>query len=163
MKKCFICGKEIKYTESLNLVVCECECCGKYAYEKNYDNIVEHIEVTGLADGKYDLYLRAVDYAGNLSEVYEVGTYTVDNTAPIFTTDVTVPTGWTNNTQVTLPVTTDGKLTYSINGGTAVEYTKDTNVITVTQEGELEFVITASDEAGNTITKEFTYVYPLCT
>ena len=36
MKKCFICGKEIKYTESLNLVVCECECCGKYAYEKNF-------------------------------------------------------------------------------------------------------------------------------
>ena len=36
MKKCFICGKEIKYTESLNLVVCECECCGEYAYEKNF-------------------------------------------------------------------------------------------------------------------------------
>ena len=36
MKKCFICGKEIKYSETLNLVVCECESCGNYAYEKNF-------------------------------------------------------------------------------------------------------------------------------
>ena len=36
MKKCFICGKEAKHNETINVVTCECENCGTYAYEKNF-------------------------------------------------------------------------------------------------------------------------------
>ena len=129
-----------------------------YEHANVYNNIIEQIEIKGLSDGKYDLYVKAVDYAGNESEVVTVGTYTVDNTAPIFTTDVTTSADWTNNPQVTLPVTTSttDKLTYTINGGAAVEYTEDTKVITLTTEGEVKIVVTAVDAAGNTATKEFT-------
>ena len=36
MDKCFICNSDIKKTENVNVVICDCPKCGNYAYEKNF-------------------------------------------------------------------------------------------------------------------------------
>ena len=40
--KCFICGNEINYKESLNVIECSCKKCGNYAYEKNFITTYEY-------------------------------------------------------------------------------------------------------------------------
>ena len=42
MAKCFICGNEAKHSETINVVTCECDCCGSYAYEKNFLTTYEY-------------------------------------------------------------------------------------------------------------------------
>jgi len=128
----------------------------KYEYESTYDEFVKTISITGLNDGSYDLYVRLTDYAGNVSAEKMLGTYQVDNTAPNFTTDLVVPEGWTNEGQITLPLSPEGVLTYQINDGAVTVYDSTNNVITVDTLGENKIVITATDAAGNVATKEAT-------
>lgn len=41
------------------------------------------IPLTGLSDGEYKIYARAKDVAGNVSDIVETGSFTVDTTAPV--------------------------------------------------------------------------------
>ncbi|CAG7614373.1 hypothetical protein PAESOLCIP111_01702 [Paenibacillus solanacearum] len=113
------------------------------------------------ADGTYSLQVQAADQAGNLEE--KSYTIKLDKTAPALTVDWKtsdnqpyIPGTWT-----TLPVTLSAvssdsgsglaRTQYSLNGGAT--WTDYTEPVTVSAEGAHDVRIQASDQAGNTVTR----------
>lgn len=58
-----------------------------------------NFSLSGLADGEYTIYMKAVDYAGNESAIVSVGKVVVDSTAPsVNYSNITYSTGTTTGT-----------------------------------------------------------------
>lgn len=59
------------------------ECSGAKDYGTAEALETEEISLTDLKDGEYKIYARATDVAGNVSDIVETGSFTVDTTAPV--------------------------------------------------------------------------------
>lgn len=59
------------------------DCSGANEYGTAEALETEEISLTDLKDGEYKIYARATDVAGNVSDIAETGSFTVDTTAPV--------------------------------------------------------------------------------
>ena len=131
------------------------------------DNLVNSVAVaanagttlalTGLAEGTYHAY--AVDAAGNLS-IISGSSVIVDNTAPVIAggataTGATIVGGTAAGTQVYDANATDAHaITYSLDADSLANFSINptTGVVTLNNaaiEGSYNFIVTATDAAGN--------------
>ena len=131
------------------------------------DNLVNSVAVaanagttlalTGLAEGTYHAY--AVDAAGNLS-IISGSSVIVDNTAPVIAggataTGATIVGGTAAGTQVYDTNATDAHaITYSLDADSLANFSINptTGVVTLNNaaiEGSYNFIVTATDAAGN--------------
>ncbi|GJL37317.1 hypothetical protein TUM17576_41370 [Enterobacter hormaechei] len=131
------------------------------------DNLVNSVAVaanagttlalTGLAEGTYHAY--AVDAAGNVS-IISGSSVIVDNTAPVIAggataTGATIVGGTAAGTQVYDANATDAHaITYSLDAGSLANFSINptTGVVTLNNaaiEGSYNFIVTATDAAGN--------------
>ncbi|HHL1466748.1 TPA: beta strand repeat-containing protein [Klebsiella pneumoniae] len=120
------------------------------------------ISAANLADGTYHAY--AVDAAGNLS-VISGSSVTVDNAVPVFTsattaadiTDSTVA----GDTVYTAAATDANGVTYSLNDTVHFRINASTGVVTLLSSPAkatgAQFIVTATDAAGNQTTQTVTY------
>ena len=120
------------------------------------------ISAANLADGTYHAY--AVDAAGNLS-VISGSSVTVDNTLPVFTsatnaadiTDSTVA----GDIVYTAAATDANGITYSLNDTVHFRINASTGVVTLLSSPAsatgAQFIVTATDAAGNQTTQTVTY------
>ena len=114
-------------------------------------------------DGVYQLYVRALDNAGNKSN-FVSGTVVIDTTAPVVTGDT-----YTQNGNVITPnlVVDDAEgVTYAweyvsgpVNGVTLSDDEILTPTFTVVNDGSYTYRLTATDDAGNASTKLFSFTY----
>ncbi|QIM42448.1 cadherin domain-containing protein [Leclercia adecarboxylata] len=125
-------------------------------------NTSASISAANLADGTYHAW--AVDAAGNLS-VISGRSVVVDNTVPVFTsattaadiTDSTVA----GDTVYTAAATDAHGVTYSLNDTQHFRINASTGVVTLIsspdQASGAQFIVTATDAAGNQTTQTVTY------
>ncbi|MGK9229657.1 cadherin domain-containing protein, partial [Yokenella regensburgei] len=120
------------------------------------------ISAANLADGTYHAY--AVDAAGNLS-VISGSSVMVDNTVPVFTSattaaDITDSTH-AGDTVYTAAATDAHGVTYSLNDTVHFRINASTGVVTLlsspAQAAGAQFIVTATDAAGNQTTQTVTY------
>ncbi|MCU6667798.1 cadherin domain-containing protein [Enterobacteriaceae bacterium H4N4] len=120
------------------------------------------VSAANLADGTYHAY--AVDAAGNLS-VISGSSVKVDNTVPVFTSattaaDITDSTS-TGDTVYTAAASDANGITYSLNDTTHFRINASTGVVTLLSSPATaigaQFIVTATDAAGNQTTQTVTY------
>ena len=125
-------------------------------------NTSASVSAANLADGTYHAY--AVDAAGNLS-VISGSSVMVDNTVPVFTSaataaDITDSTA-VGNTVYTAAATDAHGITYSLNDTVHFRINASTGVVTLlsspAQATGAQFIVTATDAAGNQTTQTVTY------
>ena len=118
-------------------------------------NIVTTLNIIGISDGSHKLYLKAVDAAGNVTATPYVFNLTVDTSPPAITLSNT-PASFSNATSVGIGV--------SATDTTAVTYVYklDNNPVaspslTGLANGAHTFSVTATDVAGNSSTKSYSW------
>lgn len=154
------------------------ECSGAKEYGTAESPKTIEIPLTGLSDGEYKIYARAKDVAGNVSDIVETGSFTVDTTAPTVKITSHTKAGTEKNDQSALNkiVTFSGTVSDSnvASGSTPVlQYYnsgwKDVEVISSTCDGQtwslsfdtskqplitvygtVAFQVAFTDKAGNT-------------
>ncbi len=115
---------------------------------------------TSVSDGTHTVDVKAVDVAGN--NVTVTVSFTVDTTAP--TLEITSPSNGylplTYNKVMWINGTTDPNATVTINGiSVAVDSNGDFSYKATLVEGKNVFTVTATDSAGNSVTKTVTALY----
>lgn len=154
------------------------KCSGAKDYGTAESPKTEEILLAGLSDGEYKIYARATDDAGNVSNVEETGSFTVDTTAPKVTITSHTKAGTEKNDQSALNkiVTFRGTVSdsnidtskepvlqyynsgwknvevssYTIDGQTwSLTFDTSTKLL-ITVDGTVAFQVAFTDKAGNT-------------
>jgi parallel beta-helix repeat protein len=132
-----------------------------YSYgSADAENITEpyNISTGSWSDGKYMITISVLDKAGNTAS--ETFNFTIDSTKPKIDLDAPTATEFTNDTILEFSIT-DANLdivTYSVDGGDSKTMAAPYDISTSNWEvGDHELEINAVDQAGNSVTKTYTF------